>query len=320
MTSVPPFDDVRAAHARIAAHVNRTPVMTSRTLDGMLGSHVYLKCETFQRSGAFKARGALNAVLQLSDEEARHGVATHSSGNHGGALAMAARERGIPCFVVMPAGAPRAKVHAVRGYGGQVIECEPTLEAREATLAEVLAETNAHTVHPYDDPQVIAGAGTACLELLEEHPDLDAVIAPVSGGGLLSGTAIAAHGLRSDCRIWGAEPAGADDAYRSLASGELVPRDDGSSIADGLLAELSARTFSILSEHCEAIVRVDDREIVSAMRFLFERCKLIVEPSGAAGLAGLFAFPEVLPTRIGVILSGGNLDLETAMRPSEDDR
>jgi len=320
LTDAPTFDDVRAAHARIASHVNRTPVMTSRTLDGMLGTHVYFKCETFQRSGAFKARGALNAVLQLSDEEARHGVATHSSGNHGGALAMAAAERGIPCYVVMPAGAPRAKAAAVHAYGARVIECEPTLEARETMLAKVLAETNAHTVHPYDDPQVIAGAGTACLELLEEHPGLDAVIAPVSGGGLLSGTAIAAHGVRSDCRIWGAEPAGADDAYRSLATGALVPRGDGSSIADGLLAELSARTFSILREHCETIVRVEDREIVAAMRFLFERCKLIVEPSGAAGLAGLFAFPEVLPSRIGVILSGGNLDLETVMGPNEDDR
>jgi threonine dehydratase len=307
---MPTFEDVCAAHARIASHINRTPVMTSRSLDRLAGTQVFLKCETFQRSGAFKARGAMNAVLQLSDKEASHGVATHSSGNHGGALAMAAAERGIPCFVVMPEGAPRAKADAVRAYGGHVIECKPTLEAREAKLAGVLAETRAHEIHPYDDPRVIAGAGTACLELLEEYPDLDIVIAPVSGGGLLSGTAIAAHGMKPECSIWGAEPAGADDAYRSLESGRLVPRGDGgTSIADGLLAELSARTFVIINEHAEGIVRVQDAEIVEAMRFLFERCKLVVEPSGAAGLAGVFAFPEALPERVGVILSGGNLDL-----------
>jgi threonine dehydratase len=307
----PTFGDVCAAGERIASYVNRTPVMTSRTLDERAGTSVFLKCETFQRSGAFKARGALNAVLQLSEAEASRGVAAHSSGNHAGALAMAARERGIPCYVVMPTGVPRAKVDAVRAYGGHVIECEPTLDAREARLVEVLQETGAHEVHPYDDARVIAGAGTACLELLTEHPDLDLVIAPVSGGGLLSGTAIAAHGVDPQCRVWGAEPAGADDAYRSLERGALVPRSEGSTIADGLLAELSAQTFAILSAHIEGIVRVSDDEIVDAMRFLFERCKLVVEPSGAVGLAGVFSFPEALPDRVGVILSGGNLDLST---------
>jgi threonine dehydratase len=302
------FDDVCAARARIAPHVHRTPVMMSRTLDERAGTHVLLKCENFQRSGAFKARGAFNAVLQVPETEASRGVAAHSSGNHGGALALAARACGIPCYVVMPAGAPRAKVDAVRGYGGHVVECAPTLPAREEKLAEVLAETGAHEVHPYDDQRVIAGAGTATVELLEEHPDVDLVIAPVSGGGLLSGTAIAAHGMNPATRIWGAEPAGADDAYRSLERGELEPRREGSTIADGLLASLSARTFAILSEHVEGIVRVEDGAILEAMRFLFERCKLVVEPSGAAALAGVFAFPEVLPERVGVILSGGNLD------------
>jgi threonine dehydratase len=285
--------------------------MTSRTLDERAGTHVFLKCENFQRSGAFKARGAFNAVLQVPAGEASRGVAAHSSGNHGGALALAARECGVPCYVVMPAGAPRAKVDAVRGYGGHVIECAPTMDAREAKLAEVLAETGAHEVHPYDDPRVIAGAGTAAVELLEECPDLDLLMAPVSGGGLLSGTAIAAHGMNSGCRIWGAEPTGADDAYRSLARNRLEPRTEGTTIADGLLATLSARTFAILSEHVEGIVRVEDGEILDTMRFLFERCKLVVEPSGAAALAGVFAFPEVLPQRVGVILSGGNLDLDT---------
>jgi threonine dehydratase len=305
------FEDIRAAHARIASHIDRTPVMTSRTLDDRAGAHVFLKCETFQRSGAFKARGAFNAVLQLSEAERSQGVATHSSGNHGGALALAAGEVGIPCYVVMPAGAPKAKSDAVRGYGAQVIECEPTLAAREAKLVDVLAETGAHEVHPYDDPRVIAGAGTAALELLGEHPDLDLVVAPVSGGGLLSGTAIATHGVNRRCRVWGAEPSGADDAYRSLERGELVARSDGSTIADGLLAELSARTFAIISEHVEGIVRVDDDQILDAMRFLFERCKLVVEPSGAVGVAGVFGFPVVLPNRVGVILSGANLDPST---------
>jgi threonine dehydratase len=308
--TAPTIKDVRAAYRRIAPCINRTPVMTSRTLDALAGTHVLLKCETFQRGGAFKARGALNAVLQLTEAQAAHGVAAHSSGNHAGALALAAAERGIPCYVVMPVGAPRAKVDAVRAYGGQIIECEPTLDAREAKLAEVLAETQAHEVHPYDDPRVIAGAGTACLELLDDHPDIDLVIAPVSGGGLLSGTAIAAHGVNRGCRVWGAEPAGADDAYRSMAEGHLVPRGEGTTIADGLLAELSERTFGILRRHVDGIVRVEDAEIFEAMRFLFERCKLVVEPSGATGLAGMFAFPEALPGKVGVILSGGNLDLD----------
>ncbi len=305
-----------AARDRIAPYINRTPVLTSRTLDARCGSHVLLKCETFQRSGAFKARGALNAVLQLTEAQAAHGVATHSSGNHGGALALAASVRGIPCYVVMPSTAPNAKADAVRSYGGEVIECAPTLDARAATLDEVVARTGAHVVHPYDDVRVIAGAGTACLELLEEHPEVGLVVAPVSGGGLLSGTAIAAHGIDPGIQVWGAEPAGADDAYRSLAAGQLLPQPQGTTIADGLLAPLSARTFAILAEHVAGIVRVDDEQIVAAMRFLFERCKLVVEPSGATGLAGMFALPEALPARVGVILSGGNLDYGN--QPSND--
>jgi threonine dehydratase len=315
---VPTFDDVCAAQKRIEPYINRTPVMTSRTLDALVGANVFLKCETFQRGGSFKARGAINAVMQLSDKEAEHGVAAHSSGNHAGALALAAAERGIPCYVVMPAGAPRAKIEAVRAYGGHVIDCKPTLEAREKMLAGVLADTKAHEIHPYDDSRVIAGAGTACVEMLEEHPEIELVVAPVSGGGLLSGTAIAAHGINPECAIWGAEPVGADDAYRSLTGGQLVPRSEGQSIADGLLAELSPRTFVILSEHAEGIVRVEDAEIVEAMRFLFERCKLVVEPSGAAGLAGMFAFPEMLPEHVGVILSGGNLDLDSPPEPDPE--
>jgi threonine dehydratase len=306
----PTFEDVLAARDRIASHVNRTPVMTSRTLDERAGVRVFMKCETFQRGGAFKARGALNTVLQLTDREAANGVAAHSSGNHAAALAIAAAERGVPCYVVMPVDVPKAKVDAVRSYGARIVECAPTMQARESTLAEVIASTKAYEVHPYDDPRVIAGQGTACLELLEDHPEIALVIAPVSGGGLLSGTAIAAHGLDATRRVWGAEPAGVDDAYRSFDAGRRISGATGTTIADGLRAELSDRTFEILRQHVEGIVRVDDVEIVEAMRFLFERAKLVVEPAGATALAGMFAFPEALPGQVGVILSGGNLGLD----------
>jgi threonine dehydratase len=306
---LPSFDDIREAQRRIAAHCHRTPVVTSRTLDELTGTEVFLKCENLQRGGAFKVRGALNAVLGLTDEQAARGVAAHSSGNHAACLALAASVRGIPCVVVMPRGAPRAKVDAVRSYGGRVVECEPTLAAREKVLAEVLADTGATEIHPYDDPRVIAGAGTACLELLEEIPDLGLVIAPVSGGGLLSGTAIAAHGCDTGVEVWGAEPTGADDAHRSLVAGRRVAGSAGHTIADGLLAELSDRTFLALRAHVHDIVTVTDDEIIEAMRFLFERTKLVVEPSGATALAGLWKRPGPLPERAGVIISGGNLDL-----------
>jgi threonine dehydratase len=320
--STPTLGDVRVARERIAPFVHRTPVMTSRTLDSLVGSTVFLKCENLQRSGAFKARGAVNAVMQLTDEQAAHGVVAHSSGNHAGALALAASLRGIPSYLVMPRDAPKAKVDAVRGYGGEVIKCEPTLAAREEGLAAVQRDTGAYEVHPYDDPDVIAGAGTAALELLDEHPGIGLVIAPVSGGGLLSGTVIAAHGIDPTCTVWGAEPAGADDAARSLVAGHLLTNESTSTIADGLLAELSPRTFAILSEHLAGIVMVDDAAIVDAMRLLFGRAKLVVEPSGAAALAGLLALarpdtcrataspPIPLPDQVGVILSGGNLDLD----------
>lgn len=311
--ATPTFDDVQLAAARIAGRVHHTPVATSRTLDDLVGAHVLLKCEQLQCTGAFKARGALNAVLALRDEEAARGVAAHSSGNHAAALAWAAAQRGIECHVVMPSDTPRVKVAAVEGYGATVTFCEPTLPAREAALARVLEERGAHEVHPYDDVDVIAGAGTACLELLQDCPGTGLVIAPVSGGGLLSGTSIAARRRGPACAVWGAEPAGADDARRSLAAGVRVHDERSTTIADGLRAQLSDRTFAILAEHVAGIVAVTDDEIVAAMRWLFERCKLVVEPSGAAGLAGLLslaAASESLPAQVGVILSGGNVDVE----------
>jgi threonine dehydratase/serine racemase len=308
--TTPTIDDVRAASTRIAPHVIRTPVFTSRLLDELAGTHVLLKCETFQRTGSFKARGACNAVLRLDEHDAARGVATHSSGNHAAALAYAASLRAIPAHVVMPATAARVKVDAVLAYGGHIVRCEPTLADRERTLRAVVDETGACVVHPYDDPDVIAGAGTAALELLEDHPEIRLVITPVGGGGLLSGTAIASRALDRAREVWGAEPEAVDDAYRSLESGRREHNDTATSIADGLLTELSDRTFSILSRFATGILRVAEAEIVDAMHLLFTRTKLVVEPSAATALAGVLALARtrVLPDAVGIVLSGANVD------------
>lgn len=306
---LPDFDAILAAHRRIASSIVRTPVVRHPGLDELVGAEVHLKCESMQRGGSFKLRGATNAVLSLSDEEAAAGVAAHSSGNHATALALAAAARGIPAYLVMPVDAPRAKRDAVVAAGGRIVDCAPTLAARASTLAQVLADTGAHEVHPYDDPRVIAGAATAVVELLEDVPDLDLVLAPVSGGGLLSGTAIAAAALAPGCQVWGAEPAGADDAHRSLLAGRRLTGTGPGTIADGLRAELSDRTFAAIRAHVSGIVTVTDDEIVDAMRILFTVAKLVVEASGATSLAGLRALPQQLPPKAGVIVSGGNLDL-----------
>jgi len=314
VSAVPPgFDDVRAAAARIAGLVHRTPIATCATIDGLAGRRVFFKCENLQRVGAFKLRGASNAVARLGDSEARRGVVTHSSGNHAQALALAARRRGISAHIVMPSSAPAVKRRAVEGYGARVIDCEPTLEARERTAAAVMAETGATFVHPYDDADVIAGQGTAALELLEQVPDLDAIVAPVGGGGLVGGTAIAARGAAPRVRVLAAEPAGADDAARSKAAGRLIPQTDPKTVADGLRTSLGALTWPLLRDLVEQVVVVPDEEIVMAMRLLFERAKLVVEPSGAVPLAAVlsssFRALEGIE-RVGVILSGGNVDLE----------
>lgn len=315
----PTFDDVRRAAARIAPHVHRTPVMTSRTLDELVGARVHLKCEHLQRGGAFKARGATNAVRSLDDATAARGVAAHSSGNHAAALALAARSRGIACHVVMPADAPAAKQAATAGYGAEVILCESTLAARESTLAGVLERTGATEVHPYDDPRVIAGQGTAALELLEDRPQIGAVLAPVSGGGLLCGTAIAAHGTNPDVAVLGAEPAAVDDAHRSLLAGRRISEGNTTSMADGLLAVLSDRTFAILSGHGVDVVTVTEDEIADAMVLVLTRTKQLVEPSAATAVAALLALARNgadLPEDVGVILSGGNVDLDRLPRTS----
>jgi threonine dehydratase len=307
----PTFEDVLAAAERIAGRVHRTPVMTSSAIDEIVGARLHFKCENLQKVGAFKARGATNAVLALGDEDAARGVATHSSGNHAAALAFAATSRGIPAHVVMPRTAPPVKRAAVAGYGAEITECEPTLEARETTLEAVVARTGATFIHAYDNPKVIAGQGTAALELLADVPDLEVVMAPVGGGGLMSGTAIAVSASRPDIELWGSEPAGADDAARSLRDGTRYPSVEPRTIADGLLTSLSDRTFRILSSRLEGILTVEDRTIVGAMRLLWERMKLVVEPSGAVPLAAVLEHRDRFAgRRVGLIVSGGNVDLD----------
>jgi threonine dehydratase len=302
---------IRAAHARIAPQIQRTPVVTSRSLDEAAGATLFFKCENLQKVAAFKARGACNAVLSLSDAEAARGVVTHSSGNHGAALAWAASRRGIPAWIVMPANAPEVKQSAVRGLGGTVRLCEPTVAAREAACAAVQAETGATLVHPYNDWSVIAGQGTAALELFAEIPQLDAVIVPVGGGGLLSGTAIAVKTLQPSIRVYGAEPAGADDAAQSLRLGRIVPQLDPRTIADGLRSSLGDKTFAVISLRVDGIGTASEEAIVRAMRLTWEKLKLVIEPSAALPLAVLLE--RNLPVAglcVGVILTGGNVDLD----------
>lgn len=303
--------DIRAAHARIADKIHRTPVLTSATLDALCRAQLFFKCENFQKIGAFKARGATNAVFALTDAEAANGVATHSSGNHAAALARAARLRGIPAHIVMPSNAPKTKIESVRRNGGFIVFCEPTLLAREAACAKIIAETAARLVHPFDDYAVMAGQGTATLELLEQAPDLDLIIVPVGGGGLLCGTAVAAKGARPGIRVIAAEPAGADDAARSVAAGRLIPLEQAATIADGLRTSLSARTFPLIQQQVDGIVTVSEESIVAAMRRIWEVLKIIIEPSCAVPYAAIMEGKiDVSGKRVGIILTGGNVDLD----------
>ncbi len=311
----PGLEAIREARRHIAPHIHRTPVMTSESLSALAGAQLYFKCENLQRTGSFKIRGATNTIFSLNEEEVRRGVVTHSSGNHAAAVALAARWRGAPAWIVMPSNSPLAKRRAVESYGGEISYCEPNLAAREAAAVEIMRRTGAVMVHPYDDDRIIAGQGTATLEFLEEIPDLDFILAPVSGGGLLSGTAIAAKSLKPSIRVIGCEPKNADDAYRSLAAGRLVAAEHPNTIADGLRASLSERTFAILRERVDRIVLVTEEEIISAMRQVWERMKLVIEPSSAVAVAP--ALERKLSTsgisvegkKIGIILSGGNVDL-----------
>ncbi len=303
--------DVAAAVQRIAGRVHRTPVMTSRTLDAMCGRQLFLKCENLQRSGAFKVRGAMNAVALVRAQGGAATVATHSSGNHGAALALAAREHGLSAVVVMPKNSARTKIEAVARHGAEIVLCEPGRLAREAALTLMLAERAADMVHPYDDSRVIAGQGTATLELLDECVDLDALLVPVGGGGLLSGTLIAAYGRNPNLPVYAAEPAAADDAARSLATGERVLLDAPDTIADGLRGSLGVITFVLVHKYCRGIVTVSEAQIIAAMRRFLECTKLLIEPSSAVPIAAMLAgrLPAEL-RRVGIIITGGNVDLD----------
>lgn len=304
-------DQLRRAEERVRPWIHQTPVFTSAGLDEAFGARLYFKCENFQKTGSFKARGATNALLQQIERGPVRGVCTHSSGNFAGALAAAARQAGVPAKIVMPRNAPLVKREAVQAYGAEIIDCEPTLAARQKATEALVAATGFVVLHPYDHPWVIAGQATCAMELLREQPDLEWLVAPVGGGGLVSGTALAAHFFGQGARVAAAEPAGADDAYRSLAEGRIVPQTQPRTIADGLLTSLGEHTFPVMREHVECVLRVTDPEIVEAMRLLFTRMKLVVEPSAAVALAAVAATPALFAgTRTGIVLSGGNVDPE----------
>ncbi len=306
----PSQNQIISAAKRIAFGIHRTPVLQSAFLNSRFEAGLVFKCENFQKAGAFKSRGAVNAVFSLDEEEAKNGVATHSSGNHAQALARAAALRKIPAYIVMPENAPRVKIDAVKGYGGMVTFCKPTLEARESMLKKVIAQTNAVEIHPFDNLSVIEGQATAAMELLEECPDLDVILCPVGGGGLLSGTALAAHYFSDKTHVIACEPAGADDAFLSFKSGKLVPSVEPKTIADGLLTSLGVITFPIIQKFVDDIVTVKEAHIIEAMRLIFERMKIVVEPSAAVPLAAVLEKKvDVKGKKVGIILSGGNVDL-----------
>jgi len=305
------LNDIRQAAQRIKPYAHRTPVLTNASLNQKVEAQVFLKCENFQKVGAFKFRGACNAVYSLTDAEAARGVCTHSSGNHAAALALAARLRGIPAYIVMPSNAPSVKKNAVAGYGGLITFCEPTLEARESTLDRIRLKTGATVVHPYNDERVITGQGTAALELLEDIPDLDVIIAPVGGGGLLSGTSIAATEIKKGIRVIAGEPEMADDAFRSLQAGEIIASLNPKTIADGLLTSLGTLTFPIIQKNVEQIVTVSEAGIIESMKYVWERAKIIIEPSSAVAIGVLWEKKiDLSGLKVGVIISGGNVDLE----------
>lgn len=310
--TLPDFAAVLSAAARIAPHAQRTPVLRSRSLDDIAGCELHFKCENLQRVGAFKFRGACNAIFALDDSAAARGIVTQSSGNHGAAVALASRLRGVPATVVVPEGAPVAKLEGIAGYGATIVRCAPTMAARNAAADVLVAQTGGHLVHPFDDSDVIAGQGTVALELLRSEPGLDALLAPVGGGGLLSGCALAARTLRPDLAIWGAEPEGAADAHASLREGRCITDMTAHTICDGLRGHLAPRTLALLQRHIDGILVIDDASVVEAMRLLWERLKLVVEPSGAIAFAAVLRNRERFAgRRIGIVISGGNVDLDT---------
>ena len=308
---IPTYDDVLAAHARIAPYIHRTPVLTSTCLNALTGAELFFKCENFQKAGAFKVRGACNAVFGLSDEMAAKGVATHSSGNHALSLSYAAGRRGIPCNVVMPRTAPQAKKDAVRGYGGVITECEPSTSSREAVFAGVAARTGAEFVHPYNDPRVIAGQATCSRELLDQVPGLEAIIAPIGGGGMISGTCLTVSSIAPGVAVYAAEPKNADDAYRSFKAGHIIADDAPETVADGLKVPLKDLTWHFVRSHVTDVFTATEDEIIAAMKLTWKRMKIVMEPSCAVPLATILKNPDVFRgRRVGVVITGGNVDLD----------
>lgn len=309
---VPSIDDVHQAHERIKPYIHQTPILTSTYLNELTGAQLYFKCENFQKAGAFKVRGASNAVFSLTDEQASRGVATHSSGNHALSLSYAAGRRGIPCTVVMPRTAPQAKKDAVKGYGGVIVECEPSTSSREATFAEVVSESGAEFVHPYNDIRVITGQATCSLELNSQVPELDAVVAPIGGGGMISGTCLTLSNIAPDISIYAAEPEQADDAYRSFKAGHIIADDSPNTIADGLKVPLKENTWHFVSHHVTDIQTASEQQIIDAMKLTWQRMKIVIEASCAVPLATILNNPDVYKgKRVGVIITGGNVDMDS---------
>ena len=308
---IPTYDDVKIAHERIKPYIHETPVLTSRFINELAGAELFFKCENFQKAGAFKVRGACNAVFGLSEEQAAVGVATHSSGNHALSLSYAAGQRGIPVSVVMPRTAPQAKKDSVIGYGGKIVECEPSTSSREAVFADMVAESGADFIHPYNDPRVIAGQATCSRELLSQVDNLDAVIAPIGGGGMISGTCLTLSNVAPEVKIYAAEPLNADDAARSFRAGHIIADDAPETVADGLKVPLKDLTWHFVSNHVTDILTATEEEIVDAMKLIWKRMKIVMEPSSAVPLATILKNPEVFRgKRVGVIITGGNVDLD----------
>jgi threonine dehydratase len=307
---LPTISDIQAAHSLIKPYIHRTPVLSSTQINTIFGAEIFLKCENFQKVGAFKFRGATNAIMNLTDEEKRRGVVTHSSGNHAAALTHAAVQAGVKAYIVMPETAPVVKKNAVAGYGAEITFCKPTLQAREEAAEEIIARTGAMLIHAYDNFNVICGQGTSAIELLEAKTALDIIIAPIGGGGLMSGVSTATRGILPGIKIYGAEPLNANDAYRSFTTGTLVPSVNPDTIADGLLTSLSERTFAIIRKNVDNIFTVSEKSIIECMQLIWERMKIIVEPSSATTLAVIKENPEVFRgKKVGLIISGGNVDI-----------
>ncbi len=303
-------ENLIACHNRIIPHIHKTPVLTSSLINKLVGAEVFFKCENFQRTGAYKMRGATNAIMQLTEVQKQKGVVTHSSGNFAQAISLAAKSLGVKATIVMPSNSPQVKKNAVDEYGATILQCEPTIEARQGTADRIVKDTGATFIHPSNDLEVILGQGTACLELLEEQPNLDAVFCPVGGGGLIAGSALAATYFGNNCLVYGGEPFEADDAYRSMISGKIETNKTANTIADGLRTQLGDKNFPIIKEHVTKIIRVTETEIISAMRLIYERMKIVIEPSSAVTFAALLKEKDMFKNKtVGIIISGGNVDV-----------